>query len=196
MKGAINAKNILVPTLIFACIALFYIDGIMNEGFQPSGGSCPLLVPTTPNTTIYSIYVFKQTAPPKLIFKMIEQNGITSSNNFGFIFKSSSTNKLIISNIPKSSIVNYQVYGRQTNNWTAMSCLTRSEFAIETGNNTIYKVNSSLTGKPGAIALNPPNTTPITNNTIIFILNGSQSITGMDTTHQNSNIRIDLQITT
>lgn len=34
MKGSAKYLNILVPTLIFACVALFYMDGLMNEGFQ------------------------------------------------------------------------------------------------------------------------------------------------------------------
>jgi hypothetical protein len=204
MKDSNTAKylNIFLPSLILACIALFYINDDMNEGFQPSGGSCPLLVPNTPNTTIYSIYIFRQRNPPKLIFKMIEKNdkienlgkmGITDANNFGFNFTSTGMIKIIISNMPTDKLVNYQVYGRQSNNWTAMSCSTRDPFAIENGNNTIYKQKSNLTGRPGAIALNPPNPTIISNKTLIFTLNSNSSLTGTDASHQNANVRIDLQ---
>ena len=36
MKDSAKYLNVLVPTLIFACVALFYMDGLMSEGFQSS----------------------------------------------------------------------------------------------------------------------------------------------------------------
>lgn len=190
MKGSVKYLNILVPTLVLACLVLFYMDGVMSEGFQ-SGVCGPIL---TPNTNTYSIYIFKQSKPTsKLIFKT--GTGPKTWSSTATNFTTSGTNKLILSNLPSTGLIDYQVYGRSRTAWVPMNCSsTNPDFSIQNGNTFIYKSSlASAIISSAAKALTPPNPIALIGNSLIFTLNGSGSLTGTDNTRGGANIRIDLQ---
>jgi hypothetical protein len=57
MKGSTKYLNILVPTLILACVVLFYMDDVISEGFQSPS---PLFTAPPSNTTTYCIYLISK----------------------------------------------------------------------------------------------------------------------------------------
>jgi hypothetical protein len=188
MKSSAKYLNIIVPTLILACVALFYMDGVMTEEFQ--SGSCGPLLTTSTNT--YSIYIFKQTIPPRLVFKA--GTGPKAWSSTASNFTASGTNKLILSNLPSTKLIDYQVFGKSSSSWVAMNCpSTNPDFSIQNGNTIIYKASlASAVTSSAARVLTPPNPITLTGNSLTFTLNGAGSITSTDSSHNGANIRIDL----
>jgi hypothetical protein len=141
MKASAKYLNILVPTLIFACVALFYMNGLMSEGFQSS--RCEF----NQNTgTIYSIICKVTNSPLSIVYNNKIDKTTNGSNvaNGGIndftITKLSSTEIKIESNSNSfSKLKDYNLQIRQSNNWVNVDCTDILTYSIVTGSTSLRK---------------------------------------------------------
>lgn len=186
MKDSAKYLNILVPTLIFACVALFYMNGLMSEGFQSS--RCEF----NQNTgTIYSIICKVTTTPLSIeynnkIDKTTNGSNVANGgiNDFTITRISSKEIKIESNSDNLSKLKDYNLQIRQSNSWVNVDCTNTLTYSIVTGGKSLGKSRGkaavagySIIKKEGG------------KHTLIFTIKGSTPITSTN----NENCKIQLK---
>lgn len=177
MKDSAKYLNILVPTLIFACVALFYMDGLMSEGFQSS--RCTF----NQNTgTIYSIICKVTTSPLTITYNNKIDKTINGSNvaNGGIgdftITKISGREIKIESNSASlSKLKDYNLQVKQSNNWVNVDCTNLLTYSIVSGSTSLSKSRGVAAATGYSII-----TSSSGKYTLILTLKGSTPVTSTD----------------
>lgn len=177
MKDSAKYLNILVPTLIFACVALFYMDGLMSEGFQSS--ICTFNQTTG---TIYSIICKVTTSPLTIIYnnkidKTINGSNVANGGIDAFTITRISGREIKIESNSNSlsKLKDYNLQVKQSNNWVNVDCTNLLTYSIITGSTSLsksrgvaaaagYSIHKSSSGKY----------------TLILTLKGSTPVTSTD----------------
>lgn len=186
MKDSAKYLNVLVPTLIFACVALFYMDGLMSEGFQSS--RCTF----NQNTgTIYSIICKVTTTPLTIAYNNKIDKTTNGSNvaNGGIgdftITKISSTQiKIESNNNSLSKLKDYNLQIKQSNNWVNVDCTNTLTYSIVTGSTSLSK--SRGIAAAAGYSIHKPSSGK---HTLILTLKGSTPVTSA----ANDNCKIQLK---
>lgn len=225
MKGSAKYLNILVPTLVLACVALFYMDGLISEGFQVTTtdsngnrlasliGNRPTNTSVTPcatsldlsanGRTTYRIFFYKSSSSYTL--KTIRQlslvnNNIvelpnSTNNTYGFNFNSNTIT-------PPSTLklVNFQVYNTQISSSQQTNVLYNWPPMHCSYYTLKDNLNRQLNTSANIPKMKTQTLTPTTSRNptypLILTINTQAQLIGTDTNYNGANLCIDLQFIT